>query len=1186
MSWLIFWNSEMVMEQEEAVQAKISLFNKTGCVDVLVGLLSGCDLNLEEAVSAVNAQADNKKLKSLVFQPLKITEKYLAFISVSAKVEVIGTDIVHLRTVLNRIKAYDNVSPKRKTGSLMLRSVLLASSRSELKSYDVFTNVDTDGLDKDALRNLLRDENNWINERVKIHERLVDSFFKSAEILSRKISRSKKMGRGIYCVRGSVASGKSSFIKNFLSQNVKSVSDTSGVLNTDAVKRKLFASTLNVTGNVLSGYIFHEEASIIGEKILDRVTSSNLSYVIDKRMQDASDIENVIIDAKRRKLPITIFDVKVDFITSALRVLERTGVYPSDPTPDFSALFKSYKNVEENRSLFLEQALGSKAVKDYFTVLVRSSGQPAISVIKKSYKINKENFDREFEGRFTAKADSLKKVVLSGNKTLQAALDEHSIENSFPLFLRREYFDKLLRNIGDTSRTFGGELNVTASKDKPKIVDQSKSKGDLARITERNIVQAFGFAYDNKNLILLSPQILRDFIDQIAKLVNRDIVKDEKFLVRRGSDSHKYFYVSTKYIGGFYESFVNQLHEKLNSPETSPVDLAAWIEWNVDFCGHIFSDGCGRIAKVLSSWVLMRANFDLPDYRRGQDGFETVRESYRKRFAIRSIIKLRVPTNTKNFYGFLKYYERLFDSKTVYKILASGGLVYNSLGQFLILQTSKGKDFGKWVVPGGKLDLNETPIDAFAREVFEETGLAVNHVNLLGIRDYTARSGNHYQFYDYTAFVEDDKRIKINEESLAFRWITKDQIPNFIFTDSIMNFVNKYFLVGQAEIYKKSVKISEKNFDTPHFADHTMTTSLEKYIESKLPTQLINDRAKGIDRFEVHGIYPDLNILNDLNLGFNIIEVAHLSKQKADNSNSLRPLFLVAEKASKKLLICCVTPGRDLLIHYASMIKYYLRDTTIPIEVYAYPLAEKKIDKWTGLDEKMIAPNDRVILGYSTFFKSRFEKDADFSLLSTHQNRFYTATRFIVKNGKVINCLEANYGHWGNISDFLAQKICQLQASEILHIGKVGTLKSPNEVYRRIYIPDSFVVGRRDEIMGSKIKNSMEYIKEHSSLTHVSVATTMEETFRQRENFSEQRIETIDIESSKIAQAVALYNLSNKTKVKFGAIHFSSDYLKKSGESDEKLEVDLSTDRSDLKSHKQNMLNEIFDVIKKHIVEG
>ena len=80
------------------------------------------------------------------------------------------------------------------------------------------------------------------------------------------------------------------------------------------------------------------------------------------------------------------------------------------------------------------------------------------------------------------------------------------------------------------------------------------------------------------------------------------------------------------------------------------------------------------------------------------------------------------------------------------------------------------------------------------------------------------------------------------------------------------------------------------------------------------------------------------------------------------------------------------------------------------------------------------------------------------------------------------------------------------------------------------------------------------------------------------------KIDTIDIESSKIARAVALYNFTNKAKVRFGAIHFSSDYLKKFGESDQSLGVDLSTDRGNLKYRKQNILNEIYYIIKKHIL--
>ncbi len=1177
----------MFFMHADTVKEQISQFNKEGAVSILVSLLSTDSFDIGSTVDLINTHADKNLLKSIVFQPLKVNEKYLVFINPSFNVTVADTDILNLKKVLSQIKIHDSENHRSKVSSITLRCVLLSIAKSELKSYDVFTNFNTDNLDKATLRTLLKDENNWINERVETQKKLIDYFYKSTEALSQKIVHSKKIGRGIYCVRGSVASGKSSFIRDFLNQNIKALESLDGVLNTDAVKRKFILNTPNFTGNAYSGYVFHEEASIIGEKILKLVRESNLVYVLDKRIQAVSDLNELLLDAKRRKLPVHIFDLKVDFITSALRVLERTGVYPSDPTPDFFSLYKSYKNIEEGRLVFLEKSLSSEYVKNYSTVSVNSNGYPVILSIKENYKVNEENLVRESEARYMSRIESLKNIILSNTKTLQITLDAHSRKGYTPQLSKQEYLDMLLRNIKCTSRTFDGELNVSASKDKPKLFNLLISKESLAEITKNNVIKAFDFVYDSKNLPLLAPQVLKNFIDQVAKIVNQGIISDEKLIVRSGSNSHKYYYVDTQYVEKFYRSFVNQLYQKLNNPETSPIDLAAWIEWNIDFCGHIFSDGCGRIAKILSTWLLMRNNLTLPDYRNGQDGFETVRESYRKRFAIKSAINLQIPTHTKGFDMFATYYRRLFEPKEVYKILASGGLIYNSAGQFLILQTSKGKDCGKWVIPGGKLDINEAPIEAFVREVFEETGLDIDHINLLGVRDYTAKSGNHYHFYDYTSFVVDDKKIRINEESLAFKWITRDQISNFKFTDSIVNFIHKYFVFEHLDVYRKVVKIPEKNFDTPHLSDHTMTTSLEKYIRAKLPVDLIDSKIAGIDGVEVHGIYPDLNILNELNLGFNITEAVYLSKQKTGNSNSLRPMFLVAERDSKKLLICCVTPGRDLLIHYASMIKYYLRNSPVPVDAYAYPLAEKGIDKWTGLDDKMIIKNDIVVLGYSTFFKSLFEKDSNFSVLSTYQNKFYSATRFISKNGRVVNCLEANYGHWGDISDFLAQKICQLNAIEILHIGKVGTFRSASEVYSRIYIPKSFVVGRRSEIMslGSKLSNSMEYMKEHSSLAHVSVTTTMEETFAQRESFSKQKVDTIDIESSKIARAVALYNMTNKAWVKFGAIHFSSDYLKKMGESDQSIEIDLSTDRENLKYRKQNILNEIFYIIKKHILE-
>jgi hypothetical protein len=389
------------------------------------------------------------------------------------------------------------------------------------------------------------------------------------------------------------------------------------------------------------------------------------------------------------------------------------------------------------------------------------------------------------------------------------------------------------------------------------------------------------------------------------------------------------------------------------------------------------------------------------------------------------------------------------------------------------------------------------------------------------------------------------------------------------------------------EYYTKVKKINPKDLDAPQLNEHTMSHSLQGYVESKLPVGELEGYLKSVKKFEIHGIYPDLKIISGLDLGFRILKTIYVSVPKKDNSNSLRPIFLLAERDSERVIVCCVTPGRDLLLHYASMVNFILRSTDVALSVYAYPLAEKEIDRWTGLDEPMVYKDDVVILGYSTFFKESFSNDKDFSLLTVNRNKFYTSSRFLGRSGIVVNCLEANYGHWGNISDYLSQKICRLGASEIIHIGKVGTFTSPLEIYKRMYIPNKFVVGRRSEILyaGNEVSNSMNYIEEHLSLAHVSVATTMEETFAQREVFDSLSIETIDIESSKIAQAVGLYNSLEDRQVKFGAIHFSSDYLRRSDEISESFEFDLSTKRiPKVKDRKMEILSEIFGIIRGHLL--
>ena len=74
--------------------------------------------------------------------------------------------------------------------------------------------------------------------------------------------------------------------------------------------------------------------------------------------------------------------------------------------------------------------------------------------------------------------------------------------------------------------------------------------------------------------------------------------------------------------------------------------------------------------------------------------------------------------------------------------LAVRGLVWRD-GQVLLVRMNYGPLKGKWLVPGGLVNPDETVLEAVVREVREESGVEMAVTGVLGLRHYVTETQNN-----------------------------------------------------------------------------------------------------------------------------------------------------------------------------------------------------------------------------------------------------------------------------------------------------------------------------------------------------------------------------------------------------------------------------------------------------------
>lgn len=105
-----------------------------------------------------------------------------------------------------------------------------------------------------------------------------------------------------------------------------------------------------------------------------------------------------------------------------------------------------------------------------------------------------------------------------------------------------------------------------------------------------------------------------------------------------------------------------------------------------------------------------------------------------------------------------------------------GGVIEKD-GKFLLVQEAKESCRGKWNIPAGHLDPNESIFDGAKREVKEETGCDVELSGILQIGNKILEEDTFISIVFSTKLLKEDIKYDKNE-ILDVKWFTYEELLN------------------------------------------------------------------------------------------------------------------------------------------------------------------------------------------------------------------------------------------------------------------------------------------------------------------------------------------------------------------------------------------------------------------------
>ena len=111
-----------------------------------------------------------------------------------------------------------------------------------------------------------------------------------------------------------------------------------------------------------------------------------------------------------------------------------------------------------------------------------------------------------------------------------------------------------------------------------------------------------------------------------------------------------------------------------------------------------------------------------------------------------------------------------------YIVPAVGAFIFDSSNRIFLAKFREKFD-RQWSIPGGKIEFGETPLEAVAREVREETNLDLRDYEFICHGAFTLNN-THVIYLDYMAECTDASGVVLNDEFTEWGFFSQAELEN------------------------------------------------------------------------------------------------------------------------------------------------------------------------------------------------------------------------------------------------------------------------------------------------------------------------------------------------------------------------------------------------------------------------